>query len=186
MAASQNGEETTLGQYAGFVTRLVAYLIDGAIVTGLVTLVSIIASYVGGFLGINRLLGTGQSAALIVLILALSVSILITASYNILFWMFAGQTPGKRLMGVRVVMTDGTRVRFWRAVARWLGYVVSSILFLGFLWIFVDNRRQGFHDKIAGTIVVYSWPEGEQLGTFVRDQALRFQQLRNRPQKGAS
>ena len=51
---------------------------------------------------------------------------------------------------------------------------VSAILFLGYLWILFDNRRQGFHDKLAGTIVVYSWPEGLMRGTLVRDRVLRL------------
>ena len=40
-------------------------------------------------------------------------------------------------------------------VVRVLGYIVSAILMLGFIWIAVDRRRQGFHDKLAGTFVVY-------------------------------
>jgi uncharacterized RDD family membrane protein YckC len=41
-------------------------------------------------------------------------------------------------------------------VARYFGYIVSAMpLMLGFVWIAVDRRKQGFHDKIAGTVVVY-------------------------------
>ena len=90
--------------------------------------------------------------------------------YDIGFWLLAGQTPGKRVLGVRIVRTDGKRLRFWNALRRVIGYVFSSILFLGYLWILFDNRRQGFHDKLAGTMVVYSWPEDELKGTFVRDK----------------
>jgi uncharacterized RDD family membrane protein YckC len=32
------------------------------------------------------------------------------------------------------------------------------LFFLGFLWILIDNRRQGWHDKMAGTCVIYNWP----------------------------
>jgi uncharacterized RDD family membrane protein YckC len=56
------------------------------------------------------------------------------------------------------VTTQGRRVPIWRAVLRLAGYVISfATLFLGFLWIVVDNHRQGLHDKIAGTYVIYSW-----------------------------
>jgi uncharacterized RDD family membrane protein YckC len=41
-----------------------------------------------------------------------------------------------------------------QAVGRLLGYVVSSILYLGFIWILFDERRQGWHDKLAGTVVI--------------------------------
>jgi uncharacterized RDD family membrane protein YckC len=43
------------------------------------------------------------------------------------------------------------------ALRRFIGYFISGILFLGFLWVLLDSRRQGWHDKIAGTFVIYSW-----------------------------
>jgi hypothetical protein len=66
--------------------------------------------------------------------------------------------------------------------------VISGILFLGYLWILFDNRRQGFHDKLAGTYVVYSWPEEELRGTFVVDRVQRFRHKRQaaQNQKGTS
>jgi uncharacterized RDD family membrane protein YckC len=74
------------------------------------------------------------------------------------FWTLTGQTPGMTLMGLRVVTTDGHYVSLGRSVRRLIGYFVSAlVLWLGFLWILVDDRRQGWHDKIAGTCVVYNW-----------------------------
>ena len=102
--------------------------------------------------------------------LSAAIYLLLTITYDIGFWMLAGQTPGKRVMCLRIVRSDGDRVRAGNAVRREVGYVISGILFLGYLWILFDSRRQGFHDKLAGTIVVYSWPEAELKGTFVRDQ----------------
>jgi uncharacterized RDD family membrane protein YckC len=57
--------------------------------------------------------------------------------------MLAGQTPGKRLMGVRVVRADGERLRFGNALRRELAHVISGILFLSYLWILFNNRRRG-------------------------------------------
>jgi uncharacterized RDD family membrane protein YckC len=51
------------------------------------------------------------------------------------------------------------------------------------LWILFDNRRQGWHDKLAGTIVVYSWPESELRGTLVREQVHRLVQARQTAQR---
>ena len=99
---------------------------------------------------------------------------LISFGYDIAFWTLAGQTPGKQLVGVRVVRTDGRRIEFGRAVVRRLGYILSSLLYLGFLWILFDNRRQGWHDKLADTIVVYTWPEEELRGTMVRDRVEKY------------
>jgi len=90
------------------------------------------------------------------------------------------------LMGLRLVRTDGQRLHIGNAIRRELGYVVSAILFLGYLWVLFDNRRQGFHDKLAGTIVVYSWPEGLMRGTLVRDRVQRFVQERHAAQKEKS
>ncbi len=176
MASNQVPEDTTLGQYGGFVSRLIAYWIDQAIISGIFALITLAISYVVNLFGLDERLSTWQYAGVLVLVLTLLIVLLVGAIYQIGFWMLAGQTPGKRLLGLRVVRTDGERVGFWSGVRRWLGYMVSSILFLGYLWILVDNRRQGFHDKIAGTMVVYSWPEGEQMGTFIRDRAREFRQ----------
>jgi uncharacterized RDD family membrane protein YckC len=93
------------------------------------------------------------------------------------FWMLAGQTPGKRVMGVRIVRTDGQRLKWGNAIRREVGYGISTILFLGYLWVLVDNRRQGWHDKLAGTMVVYAWPE--EGGTPVRDRLQRFRERRS-------
>ncbi len=75
---------------------------------------------------------------------------------------------------MRVLRKDGTRVRLGNALRRQIGYWISGIFYLGFLWILFDNKRQGFHDKIAGTIVTYSWPEGRLRGTFVIERMQRF------------
>jgi uncharacterized RDD family membrane protein YckC len=77
--------------------------------------------------------------------------------YWILFWMLAGQTPGKRLMGLRIIRVDGGRVTIGACIRRLIGYYLSAFLMLGFIWVLFDSRRQGFHDKLAGTLVLYAW-----------------------------
>jgi uncharacterized RDD family membrane protein YckC len=70
----------------------------------------------------------------------------------------AGFTPGKGLLGLRIVRTDGQRVKLGAAVLRFIGYWLSAlVLFLGFIWIIVDRRRQGWHDKLGRTVVIYGW-----------------------------
>lgn len=74
-------------------------------------------------------------------------------------WTLTGRTPGKRLLGLRVVAADGGRVRLGRAVGRCAGYLLSAIpLYAGFLWVLVDPERRGWHDRLAGTRVVYDHP----------------------------
>lgn len=75
----------------------------------------------------------------------------------------AGQTPGKMLFRIRVVRLDGVPMTPGIAFLRWAGYHLSSIFLLGFLWVAVDPRKQGWHDKIAGTVVIGERRESPQM-----------------------
>lgn len=84
------------------------------------------------------------------------VSYLLPAAAIIAFWIARQATPGKMLIGARIVdaRTGGPLTR-GQAVVRYLGYYVSLLgLGLGFLWVAWDRRKQGWHDKLAGTVVV--------------------------------
>jgi uncharacterized RDD family membrane protein YckC len=64
-------------------------------------------------------------------------------------------SPGQRILGIRVVATDGRTVGWGRAAVRMLVLsFAAGYLLLGVLWIGFDRLRQGWHDKIAGTLVV--------------------------------
>jgi uncharacterized RDD family membrane protein YckC len=185
--AREASQETTLGQHAGFVTRMIGFVVDRLVLAVIFTLLGLAANLVLDLFPINEWLGLGESSSLFVIVIAAVLGLAIAVLYNVGFWMLVGQTPGQNLLGVRVVTVNGERIRFWPAVRRWLGYFVSAILFLGFLWVLVDDRRQGFHDKMAGTVVIYDWPEGQLRGTAVRDRARevkdrREQRLKQRQQ----
>lgn len=77
------------------------------------------------------------------------------AIYSAIFWVLVGRTPGKAALGLRVVRVDERALGWGTALLRGVGYAVSSILMIGFMWIAVDRRHQGFHDKLARTFVVY-------------------------------
>ena len=83
-----------------------------------------------------------------------ALSLIITVA----FWVKLYATPGKLLMGCYVVDADSVQpLKLDQAILRYLGYYVSLLTFgLGFLWIAWDKRKQGFHDKIANTVVVYN------------------------------
>ena len=170
MMDEQAPELVFLGRYAGFVTRLMAFIIDQAIVSIILFAIVFVTEWIMNAFEINILLFSEGGSWQVPLALGVVIFLIVTLLYDIGFWLLAGQTPGKRVMGVRVVRTDGKRLKFGNALRRAIGYVISGILFLGYLWILFDNRRQGFHDKLAGTMVVYSWPEDELQGTFVRDK----------------
>ncbi len=66
-----------------------------------------------------------------------------------------GKTLGKKLVGLRVVTTDGERLGFVRACWRDIAYLIASLpLGLGLLWVAWDPQKQGWHDKMAGTYVL--------------------------------
>ena len=73
-----------------------------------------------------------------------------------LAWTFAGCSPGKALVGLRVVNTSGSWPSFSQSMVRVICYWLSAApLFLGFIWALVDNHHQTWHDKLAGTYVIY-------------------------------
>jgi len=159
--ATRIRKESYIVDYAGFWARFFAFLIDTLILVGIVWLYNGIWGLASGtgFWGeevVDPLLpgaieGSGSS------FWALSSAILfmIVVAYFICFWGWRGQTPGKMVMRMRIVRFDGTRIGWGGAVMRFLGYIISILLFfIGFFWVAYDMRRQGFHDKIADTFVV--------------------------------
>ena len=76
--------------------------------------------------------------------------------YFVGFWTWLGRTPGMMLFGLWVAReTDGTKPGLGRSFLRYVGYwIVWITLFIGFIWVGLDGRKQGWHDKIAGTLVV--------------------------------
>lgn len=75
----------------------------------------------------------------------------------ILLWKYRGATPGKMAISAKIVDADSGRTpTSGKLVLRYFAYLVSMLpFFLGFFWIAFDRRKQGFHDKIANTVVVY-------------------------------
>jgi uncharacterized RDD family membrane protein YckC len=131
--------------YAGFVTRLISYIIDG-IFLGLVS------SVAGLSIGI-----LGNLENLEILNIIVTISGIVTPFYYIGFWAMAGATPGKIMLGMRIVGANGRidGIGFGRAILRFIGYFISSFFFyLGFIWIAIDDERRGWHDRIAGTHVI--------------------------------
>jgi uncharacterized RDD family membrane protein YckC len=171
METEQTAQETLYGRYAGFVTRLFAYMIDALIVTAILATTTAVAGFMLEYSN------AGQLTERIVIFSVLAFGVLFYLFYYVGLWLLIGQTPGKWIMGVRIVRTDGGRLKFGNAVRRLVGYWLSTFAFLGYLWILADNRRQGWHDKLAGTMVIYTWPEVEP-ATPIRDRAQRFRRAR--------
>ncbi len=83
--------------------------------------------------------------------------LLIVVSYFTFFHGYTGQTPGKKLFGLKVVHTSGLPLTFGQAFLRWVGYVLSALpMSAGFLWAVIDKNKQGWHDKLSDTYVIHT------------------------------
>lgn len=93
---------------------------------------------------------------------------LLPAVAVILFWVYRQATPGKMAIGARIVdAKTGGKPSTGQLIGRYLGYYVSIIpLFLGLIWVGIDKRKQGFHDMLAGTVVVRPKVRGQQTAKF--------------------
>jgi uncharacterized RDD family membrane protein YckC len=66
-----------------------------------------------------------------------------------------GQTFGKMALRIKVINEDGSPLDYRRAFLRWLGYFLCEFtLYIGYLWIAFDKRKQGLHDRVCRTLVV--------------------------------
>ena len=74
----------------------------------------------------------------------------------VLFWVYKSATPGKMALKLSIVdEKSGLKPSMKQSIVRYLGYYISSIpLMLGIIWVGIDKRKQGWHDKLAGTVVV--------------------------------
>ena len=80
---------------------------------------------------------------------------LLVGTYFVFFWTLGGQTPGMRLLQIRVVRTHGSPPGLLRAVVRFGALVLAIIpMFAGLITIAFDRHRRGAHDFVAGTVVV--------------------------------
>jgi uncharacterized RDD family membrane protein YckC len=116
------------GRYGGFWARFIAVLIDSIILLPIVFISSLIIPIVGSVIAIG--------------------------AYEIYFIGSTGQTPGKKFMKLRVLSDNWRKVDYGTAAIRWLSKGASTLICgLGYLLIAADSKKQGLHDKIAGTIV---------------------------------
>jgi len=162
-------------EYVGFWKRVLAFFID-VLVMVVVLFPLMMALYGGGYfdrLGaelagiltpsgdpnadvarILNVLSRPDSAIAALLDIRVQIALIVA---TILFWTFRGATPGKMLVKARIVKV-GTLEKPSTAqlTGRFFAYLVSFFpACLGFLWIAFDKRKQGWHDKLAGTIVVH-------------------------------
>jgi uncharacterized RDD family membrane protein YckC len=140
------------GQYAGSVSRFLAFVIDAAASAGLFALGLAATSF-----AVQVVTGHSVSWNRSNIVVAV-----IFAAWEFFYfgysWAASGRTFGMAVLGVRVVRADGAILDPWRGAVRALAFPLSFLFFgLGFLGILVQRERRALHDLIAGTAVVYAW-----------------------------
>lgn len=134
--------------YAGLVTRAIAIAID----LGIANLLAVVTLAVLGV--IRSALGFSGSVELAGILAGALGWFVWLGVYFSTFWTITGQTPGDRLLGIRVVSESGGAVKFRYAVLRFFAMVLCAIpLGAGFIPVLFDDRRRGYHDRAAGTVV---------------------------------
>jgi uncharacterized RDD family membrane protein YckC len=135
--------------YQGLVTRAIAFAVDAAIINLMALLVG-----VGVGLALS-ILSVGDELKVVLLACGGVAFVIWSIAYFATFWSTTGQTPGDRLMQIRVCREDGEPVTPRQAVLRFGALVLAALpLFAGFLPVLVDDRRRGVHDMLVGTVVV--------------------------------
>jgi uncharacterized RDD family membrane protein YckC len=135
--------------YVGLVTRVVAFVVDAAILNAVAAIVAASAALVISVFPISHTVHTVLVAIGGVVYFAWLIG------YFATFWATTGQTPGNRVMRIRVTRPDGTRVRPVRALLRVAGLALAALpLFAGFVPVLFNDRRRGLADWMADTVVV--------------------------------
>ncbi|WP_421840604.1 RDD family protein [Marinobacter algicola] len=133
-------------EYAGFWIRTGAALIDSLLI--LVIVAPIISLIYGSEYWLNE--------SFIVGFWDVVLNYVLPAIAVIVFWIYKSATPGK--MATRLVIVDartGEKPTTAQFIGRYLAYYISILpLFLGLIWVGIDKRKQGWHDKLAGTVVL--------------------------------
>ena len=133
-------------EYAGFWVRLGAVLID-MVVLMIVTGIPLTLIY-----GTEYWVSANKFHGFWDLILNYILPIVAT----IWFWLRFYGTPGKMALNLKIVdAKTGHKLTLGQSIGRYFAYILSTIpFFLGYIWVGIDKRKQGWHDKLAGTVVI--------------------------------
>jgi uncharacterized RDD family membrane protein YckC len=140
--------------YQGLVTRTIAFAVDAAAI-------NVVALAVAGAVGLAFSILELPSGVKTAMYAVGGVAYFLwTVAYFVTCWSATGQTPGDRLLHIRVRdADDGTPLSPWRSFLRLIYLTLAALpLFAGFLPILVDDRRRGLHDMLAGSVVVGADP----------------------------
>jgi uncharacterized RDD family membrane protein YckC len=135
-------------EYAGFWVRTVAAVIDTILI--FIIIVPILTLIYGQAYWISESVFVG--------FWDIAFNYLLPALAVILFWIYKSATPGKMAFKLSIVdAKTGAKPSNGQLIGRYFAYYLSILpFFLGIIWVGIDRRKQGWHDKLAGTVVVRS------------------------------
>jgi uncharacterized RDD family membrane protein YckC len=139
-------------RFAAHGARLVAYIVDGILVFVLTMVAIAVLGLVTAGLAASGAIPLAVLSGILVLVAFFAISF----GYFPWFWVNGGATPGMRIFNLKVVRDrDGGPLGWGEGILRLIGLWVSgAVFYLGFIWIFVDSRHRGWHDLIAGTVMI--------------------------------
>jgi uncharacterized RDD family membrane protein YckC len=139
-------------RYAGFWIRVAATLID-SVILWLVNTAIQLATF--GIFAASPVDPDSPASSMIVVIISNLLQIAVDIFYATFFVGKFAATPGKMACGIKVIVSDGSRVSYWRAFGRYFAKMLSSLtLGIGFIMIAFDSKKRGLHDYICNTRVV--------------------------------
>ena len=167
MPSACAGQDRCAGRrFGGFWIRFLAIIIDAIILWVATLIVRIPLGLLGlgglGLAGLGRNADPAQALAALPAIMSLiGLSIFIqfalSLAYEVYFLSTRGATPGKMVLGLKVIRADGGPISAGLAVGRYFGKMLSGmILWIGFIIAGFDSEKRALHDHICGTRVVYT------------------------------
>lgn len=155
--------KVVLPRYAGFATRLVAFMLDAVVI-------NLVAAMTAAGVALALSIFSVQNSTLVHDIqdaapwLVATVFVVWSVAYFVTFWSTTGQTPGDRVMGIMVLREDEDgHLHAVKAFIRFWAMIACAIPFgAGFLPILTNDRCRGLHDRAAGSVVVRADPPPRQ------------------------
>lgn len=140
--------------YLGFWKRVLASIVDNILLS---------IAFIPVAITLYATLGEGKQVDLIYNL----VSMVFSVTTILMFWRYKQATPGKMVFSARIV--DGETFgppAFGKLVLRYIGYIPATlVLGLGLLWVAFDKRKRGWHDLMAGTVVIVPRPLSDRRRT---------------------
>jgi uncharacterized RDD family membrane protein YckC len=155
--------------YAGLVTRVLAFAADAVVI-------NVVGWFVAGVVTLClSMFNLPEDVKDALVLIGAVIGLVWSAAYWVFFWSTTGQTPGNRLLRIRVLdASTGEPLRPLRALARVYGMLLSALLLCtGFALILFDSRRRALHDRLVGSVVADVVAEPPPIRSDVRAHQLR-------------